>query len=443
MIIFNLDLIINLFFYFQIIIINKIYMNFNHYTYSQININDNNIVNNEKFLLVPNDSYLNDSRTLKDFKKIAFDTHTKSECMKNFEQSCLKSEIEKACYWAYQLLASGYINQIWDKCYNIIYKNINIQNPNSPEWILNKEKLFRKIVSKKEFAKDAILFTRNIQQIRNILTELITFICLSNKRKIDVLTFKFTQNEFDINVFNSKTIHKHKILIKSILGSNDSKEVILACNELYHSILNKNIQNSIYWITWMYQWEKLNIKKYKVFNVQSRSIEGIDNIYQRDITWLIWSTIQYSSKKLVNDQNLETQLNSLWLLYIFNWKPSCKTKKLNIIIWYISLLISQYSDFSTPVIQNIKLYIKVISNVNLMFKKIKMQENRNTNIQSTQNNSFNNINVIIEDNYTNNNIKTNSKTNNVNNVNNKNKKNKIDNTTQSKLDLMMQLDGYL
>jgi hypothetical protein len=440
-------------------------MNFEQFTYSPI-IQDKQSsvgagVQDIKFSIVPQSSYLEDNRTLMEFKKHTFGNHLKTDAMKFFEQSCMKAEIEKACYWAFQLLASGAINQVWERCYAIIYKQINIQNPNSCEWVLNKEKLFRKIVSKKEFSKDAILYTRNIQQIRNILTEMIAFLCLSNKRKLDTLSFKFTDREFDIQVFNTKTPNKHNIVIKPVLGPNDSREVIMAANELYFAIKNKNIQDIIYWLTWIYNWEKINIKKYKLFQVQARSIEGIANEHQRDVSWLIWSVIQFASTNIFGetDSNKEKQLKSLWLLYIFNWKPGCKTKKLPLMIWYCSLLISPFTDYSTPVISNMKVYIKVISNVNLMFQKIKQQERGG--VTKSQSLLGANINLVIENNLS-------SATNNnslINMVHNDKESSKssrqkkssggnsrggggnsrggLDNKTQSKLDIMMKLDGYL
>lgn len=443
-------------------------MNFEQFTYSPI-IQDKQSsvgagIQDIKFSIVPQSSYLEDNRILTEFKKYTFGNHLKTDAMKFFEQSCIKSEIEKACYWAFQLLASGAINQVWERCYAIIYKQINIQNPNACEWILNKEKLFRKMVSKKEFAKDAILYTRNIQQIRNILTEMTAFLCLSNKRKIDTLSFKFTDREFDIQVFNSKTKHKNNIVIKPILGPNDSREVIMAVNELYFAIKNKNIQDIIYWITWTYNWEKINIKKYKLFQVQARSIEGIANEHQRDVSWLIWSVIQFATSELSNstDSNKEKQLKSLWLLYIFNWKPGCKSKKLPLIIWYCSLLISPFTDYSTPVISNIKVFIKVISNVNLMFQKIKQQE-RGGSITGSSSLLGGNINLVIENNLSS--TPDNKSLINMvhNNANVKNEtiqktsrqkkgttrsgrgggRGELDNKTQSKLDIMMRLDGYL
>jgi len=373
-------------------------MNFEEFNYTPLIINNtgNNSIQDIKFSIVPTSSYLDDTRLLQDFKKLTFDNHKKTDAMKQFEQSCLKSEIEKACYWGYQLLACGSINQIWEKCYSIIYKNINIQNPNSPEWLLNKEKLFRKMVSKKEFTKDAILYTRNIQQIRNILTELIVFICLSDKRKLETLNFKFKDEEFDLKIFNNKSPHKHTIEIKSILGPNDSKEIVISGNELYFAVKNKNIQEILYWITWIYNWEKINIKKYKQFHAQARSIEGIDTEHQRDVSWFIWSVIQFCYKNNKSSTtSQDVQLNSLWLLYIFNWKPSHKNKKIYILIWYTILLISPFINYSIPIIQHINTFIKVISNVNLMFQKIKIQGNK----IKQKHEIGNNINILIENNY--------------------------------------------
>lgn len=422
-------------------------MNFDTFTYSLLDFNKLN--NNDfKLIICPADSYLEDSRILQDFNKVTFGNHLKTEANKAFELSLIKCEIEKACYWGYQILASGGINQLWDKCYSIIYKQINIQNPNAPLWILEKEKLFRYAVTNKLFTKNNILNTRNIQQIRNILTEIIVFICLSNKRKLDTLSFKFNINEFDLKTFYTRLKYKDNIAIKNILGPNDSKEIVLACNELYYNIQNKNIQEILYWITWINNWEKINIKKYKSFTVQSRSIEGIDTQYQKDVIWLVWSVIQYAANNNSNINNKkQNNLNALWLLYIFNWKPSHKNKKLPIIIWYLSMAISPFNDFNIPVIQNTKLYIKVISNSNLMFKKMQSQSNHNTNTSlldiSRSNNCIgNNINILVKNNYdTNHNHK--SKDNSNYNTQIKNNKKILDNKTQNKLDLMLQLDGYL
>lgn len=424
-------------------------MNFDTFTYSLLDFNK---LNSQDFKLVicPEDSYLEDSRILQDFKKTTFGNHLKTEANKEFDLALMKCEIEKACYWGFQILASGGINQIWDKCYTIIYKQINIQNPNAPLWILEKEKLFRRIVSNKIFSKNNILNTRNIQQIRNILTELIVFICLSNKRKLDTLSFKFNINEFDLKTFYTRLKYKDNIAIKQILGPSDSKEIVLACNELYYSIKNKNIQDILYWLTWINTWEKINIKKYKSFTVQSRSIEGIDTQHQKDVTWLVWSVIQYAANTQSFTDKKQENLNALWLLYIFNWKPGQKGKRLPIIVWYLSMVISPFNDFNIPVIQNTKLYIKVISNANLMFKKMKSQCNSSIttsllDISRPTNKIGSNINILVQNNYedSSSSIPHNTKTTIKQNKSAKKTKSSLDNKTQGKLDLMFQLDGYL
>jgi hypothetical protein len=446
------------------------------FKYSLLDFNNINNNNNFNLVLAPEDSYLEDLRILQDFKKVTYGNHLKTEASKQFDVSIINCDIEKACYWGYQLLASGCINQLWDKCYTIIYKNINIQNPNAPLWILDKEKLFRKIFTAKLFVKDNILNTRNIQQIRNLLTELIVFMCLSNKRKLDTITFKFNIGEFDLKTFYTRLKYKDTIAIKSILGPNDSREIILACNELFYCIKNKNIQEILYWLTWINTWEKINIKKYKSFHVQSRSIEGIDTQYQKDVIWFVWSVIQLASTSITTSSNTlstkkQENLNALWLLYIFNWKPGIKTKRYPIIIWYISLLISPFTDFNIPAVNNSKLYIKVISNVNLMFKKIKNQSTtqqhthhytQQQTISKPSNTIGNNINIIIEnDNQQHNPTYTTTRNEIINDIYNSKKTNNNiphtrqptrqnqqstqphNNTTQSKLDLLFKLDGYL
>ena len=59
-------------------------------------------------------------------------------------------------------------------------------------------------------------------------------------------------------------------------------------------------------------------------------------------------------------------------IYYKNWKPGSKTKRLPLLIWSIHYLIYPL-DWSIPVIQNMNTYVKAVSNVNLMFAKMKKQ----------------------------------------------------------------------
>ena len=240
------------------------------------------------------------------------------------------------------------------------------------------------MVAFKEFSKDGILMMRNIQQFRNIIAEMVLMSCQSRKRKLDTLKFKIKDSDFIIANFHQRCKSRGNMLIGGLCGNNDPIEVKTAANEFCYHLLNKNIQDCLYWLNWILYWEKINIKKYKSFIVQARQIEGIPSQHQRDVIWLLWSIFHQVRDRLLNNNNnlglssskktkkLEKQLDALWDMYHKNWKPGSKTKRLPLLIWSIHYLVYPL-DWSIPVIENMNTYVKAVSNVNLMFAKMKKQ----------------------------------------------------------------------
>lgn len=356
-------------------------MSFDKYTITQINDHDKEILQAYKFVFVPNKSYLNDTRSLAEFKQITLGGFPRTKVFSALEKAITGAKIEHACYWAYQLLASGQAIALWDRLLLYIYKNINIANPALPVWLLGKEIAWARLINMKEFTKEGIIQLRNNQLARNIITELLTMICLSRKRKLDSLTLKIKETDFIIANFHAKCQVRNNIMITGLLGPNDPSEVRIAANEFCYNLVNKQIQEALYWLNWILYWEKINIKKYKTFTVQTRGIDGIQSADQRDVIWLVWSIIQQVKSKLISAQKangqqhidkLENTMDALWKLYLNKWKPSNKAKKMPIIYWTIHLLIYP-ADWQIPIIERPEIFIKACANTNLMFEKLVIQ----------------------------------------------------------------------
>ena len=322
----------------------------------------------------------------------------------------------------------------------IIYKNINIANPSLPYWLLTHDIVWTRMITMKEYAKEGILQLRNNQQARNLITEMVAMACLSRKRKLDTLTLKIKDTDFIIANFHAKCHVRNNIMINGLLGPNDPSEIRIAANEFCYNLVNKQLQEALYWLNWILFWEKINIKKYKVFVVQSRSIEGIQTVDQKDVIWLVWSIIQQVKTKLldairvnanISIAKIESQLDALWKLYLHKWKPANKIKKLPIIYWTLHMLIYP-CDWQIPVIERPELFIKACAQSNLLFERIvsqcklgfgtvtqsgpslldikEEQKRASTSINPTLTNKYgakiigdiganNGLNVIIEDNY--------------------------------------------
>lgn len=463
-------------------------INFNQYTITQINDTDKELLLAYKLVLVPNKSYLNDTRALAEFKQFIFGGYPRNKVLSALDRSITECKIDHSCYWAFQLLASGQAVTLWDKLSNYIYKNINIANPLLPYWLLTHDIIWTRMITMKEYAKDGILQLRNNQIARNLITEMVAMACLSRKRKLDTLTLKIKDTDFIIANFHAKCQVRNNIMISGLLGPNDPSEIRIAANEFCYNLINKQLQEALYWLNWILFWEKINIKKYKVFVIQSRGIEGIQTVDQKDVIWLIWSIIHQVRVKILesarvsglNAGKMESQLDALWKLYLHKWKPANKMKKLPILYWTLHMLIYP-CDWQIPVIERPELFIKACAQSNLLFERIVTQcklgfgavtqsgpslldvkeEAQRSQIATVTNkynakiigdigsNNIAGINVIVEDNYMipeNIKLPTHDEPNSLTKCGKKQKngnKDDVYNTSMKKIDIVNSLDAYL
>lgn len=339
-------------------------------------------------IVCSNNLFINDARSINQFKEILFGGYKKKDVISQIEKKILLEKVESSCYLAYQLLVSGELNLLWDKLCSILYKNI--KNHKLIKWLYYKNKIIINLLnnySKTKQKINNILDLRNSQLIRNIITEFILLLSYSSKKeKLYLLNKKPNKDtDFLVENFNNLLKNKNNIVINDIITDNDGIECKYVINELVINLLNKNLQAAMYWIEWLLIWEKINIKKFKKFKVQTREINQIDNKYHNDIIWLIWSAIFYVKNK-INDklqlfygyQNykiLDDTLNYIWLLYISNWKPSLKQKKQILVYLYLNYLINP-QDMTINIIDNSYSQKYLVMNLLIqdkLFTKIKHQ----------------------------------------------------------------------
>lgn len=330
-------------------------------------------------IICSNNLYLTDTRNITVFKNKLIGGYDKADVLKHLNTKLTEGQIESSCYLAYQLLSSGHLKVLWDKLLSFIYKNV--RNAKIIKWIYHKNNYLTKLTQSVKTAD--YLHLRNSQLVRNLITEVIITICQNKITKIETLKKKFNNRDFEVERFNKLIQHKGKLIIGSISGPNDTNEIILAGNELAHNLVNKNIQESFYWIEWLLNWEKVNVKKYKIFEVQSRTISGVEPKYQRNLIWFIWCVILYVKELLESklkvfygEQNypklIET-LDFIWLSYLYDWKPSTKNKKQVLILLYINYLLNP-QDLTIKLVPDTSTFMKIsIIAQEKLFSKIKEQ----------------------------------------------------------------------
>ena len=337
---------------------------------------------------------IEDTRILKDFKNQTFGGYNISKASSALDKAIIDDKIEPALHWALQLFLSGIINQLWIKLLSLASKSINIYNPKLPEFLYNKNQQWQKIVNNTKYTKDNILLLRNHPTIRLLLAELISVLVLSKKHKLHTLpTIK--KNEFIIDIFKSKLEAKDNKLVETIILDGDPSEIRISVNEMAYHIYNRNSAKALYWLNWMIDWEKINSKKYGKYECASRTINGVDGKYFKDIVWLFWGVInKIAALKCSYGNNSEwnKQIHYLWNLYINNFTPSTRTKKQSYMIWSI-LYITETIDYAVPLIDRPELLFQSLLGFDKMIVSLKSQ-------QVIHNNSNHNlINVVVENNY--------------------------------------------
>lgn len=362
------------------------------FTHTEISSSD---LENLEFdiLQVPASSRIYDSRKIEDFKLNVFSGPPKSQVVSALDKSISEEKIETSNYWAFQLLFSGYSELLFQKLITIAGKQVNISNPKIPTFILKKLKEWNKITKTKTYEKKQCLHLRNNQEIRHLIVEFVSILTLSRKRKMETLP-KLNQRDFNINYFKYKLEAKDTTLIENILLEDDPSEIRIVANEFLFQLMNKNINKTLYWLSWMIEWEKINIKKYKLFNIGARYNEGIDTKFVRNIIWLIWEIINYVKKSNFDiDLDCHQELSSLWDLYKLDFTLGSRSRKLIFVIWSIKFLCTPKCDWKIKLIERPHIYFNSLANVNIMSSKIKPHE---VNKDIFQNEKYK---ILIKDNY--------------------------------------------
>ena len=214
--------------------------------------------------------------------------------------------------------------------------------------------------------KSVLLKLRNVQAIRNSIIELITVIVQSGKGKsLSMPTIKSMST-------TDKMTARDESQIQPYVKYGDSKELQLAGNEFLASIKINNSQNALYWLSWMSTYEKLFSKKTNTsFKQGYRKIANVDEKYHNDFIWLFWEIVLNLVK--IREIKVKNQVFALYRLFIYEYSPNKKAKKMPLLMCSIKYLTEIYS-VNTPITNNESALIQACGRVNTLFKEIKQNE---------------------------------------------------------------------
>lgn len=313
---------------------------------------------------------INDCRDYNEFKKITFSGYKKSDVIHTLFKNIESKNMESACNWLIECIISGYIKEIWEKLCLYYSKSVHINNVSMIEYTYSKNIIMKKFMNNK--TNNELLMLRNEQTIINIM---ITYILLliSSTLNIKYANIKIKKEDFILNNLQLKLNAHMNILPENIVNINEPPELQLIANEILfnlHSKLNC-YDKTVYWIYWILEWEKINIKNKIKWNINSREVNVKDK-YKNDIIWMIWDIIKIETKH--KNKYIQNCINYLYKLYIEDYDKNKRIKRIPYIMNCIGLLSSNIKE--NNICKNIIPIIQAQCNYHIIIETKKIHEKK-------------------------------------------------------------------
>lgn len=325
-----------------------------------------------------NEIEINDVRKKSDFKGKSFSGYKLADVKNELLKELKKANFHDSIYWIYELLCSAHMDELWDIIICHISCNIGILNPKLLVYVNMKKKEYLTIL-KNGYVNHELLL-RNNQQCRNIFCEIGIVLGLSPKKMCIEKMTEVNINDFDLVQVHEKLRAPSMSYVESIFLENDPYEIFIALNELAYNLADdsqKNLWICIYWIEWIFQYEKYGKDKGVNLVAAYRNNKLIETKYSKDIVWIIWDIIIESSKKNTLQEKI---IQSLFELFCMNFRPSYKQKRKNTIFTSIEVLIGSNVNYSQKIIETINL----LENISLINDNIIRQIKKNEIAPNTQ-----------------------------------------------------------
>ena len=275
---------------------------------------------------VPIPYIINDTRKQYEFNKKTYSGYKKTDVFNLLNKNIIIGKLEDVCNLGVECVISGYFEDLWEKILEIYTKFININSPYISYYLFNRLVLFIRI-SKQEYFMQTPLDMRNSQQVRNMFCEILSILNNCTKHRTILKLIKINKTDFNPEYFKKRLTATDYSKSINILEKEDPKELLFVMNEisLHLDINNYNLNHCIYWLSWILEWEKLNILKKNKFDCAFREIKDINPKFKRDFIWILWDIIIKEGEKRNND--LLNQLKSLYEFFKYKYTQSKKKKE--------------------------------------------------------------------------------------------------------------------
>lgn len=280
---------------------------------------------------------INDIRTEKEFKGIAFSGYKLTEVKANFVKCLKENKIEEACYWSAEMVCSAHYVELWDAVICYYAKHIHLANPKMANYLEKRIQLFVDIIKNYGGLE---LVARNNQKLRHLVCEVVSMVCSSKKSHASA-DIKITEAQKDISAIRDMYCAPNVKFLESVFTEDDPRELFIPINELCYQLspTGGNTYAACFWIEWTLDHVKAASKGgAKVLCKRRNFVDvSVPGPLQMDAVWLVWEAILQESAKRRHPLLLKV-VQSLVYLFALKYTPGTYAKRKHLLFFAVSLL---------------------------------------------------------------------------------------------------------
>lgn len=322
-------------------------------------------------------SYINDMRTLPEFRGITFSGYKLVEVVHTLTQTLANAKIEESCYWSAELVCSGHLK---DLCIAIIIfygKYINTANPKLAVYLHVRINSFIDILKNECISSE--LLARNNAKIRNLFCELVCVLCESTHGP-PMSDVKVKSPELQIANIREKLRAPNVTYVRDVFKDEDPKDLYIAINELGYQLSADSVGGgyylACYWVEWIVEYSKQCKQKNVKCLAMRRAYIEVDATHQMDCIWIVWECITEYALCKKND-GLMKIIDGLLGLYTIGYTGlATYSRRRHLVYCAIHYITSIDRGLTLPMIseKTKALILSVRGNINKIYQQIKKNE---------------------------------------------------------------------
>jgi hypothetical protein len=206
---------------------------------------------------IPDEYILKDIRCHTHFSVLTISGYKKKDVLVAYQSCLINEKLNDCIHWCVELHCSNLENKIFEILEKVYIQYIHIYHPKAWMYFMKRKKRYEEILATSTFKKKHI-YSKNNQEIRNLLCELTALFCLSKKDQRFIKNLpKMTNDSYSTHELKKRMIGKNIDILNEKLNyvAMDS-HTKYGLNEIYWNIHHGTYENCMYWYAWLEKMEK-------------------------------------------------------------------------------------------------------------------------------------------------------------------------------------------